>query len=73
MKEKPLLTETDKEIIKAIADNRLNLAAAARASFRGLTTVRTHVTKIRKETGLNPQDFWDLIKLLKMIGVIVDG
>ena len=60
------MTDIDREIIKALANNNLNTTKSAKALFMGRRTLYRHINKIHKLTGLNPLNFWDLVKLLKM-------
>ena len=62
------MSERDKEIIIALADNRMNINKAAEASFMHRNTVVYHIGKIKQITGLDPTDFRDLCKLLEIIG-----
>lgn len=62
------LTETDKKIIKAYADNDMKRNNTAAALFYNPNTVDYHITRIHKKTGLNPRKFYDLNELLKKCG-----
>ena len=62
------MSERDKEIIIALADNRMNINKAAEARFMHRNTVVYHIDKIKQITGLDPTDFRDLCKLLEIIG-----
>ena len=56
------------EVIKALADNDMNVSKTANAMHYHRNNIIYHVEKIKDETGLNPLKFYDLIKLLKMVG-----
>jgi sugar diacid utilization regulator len=60
------LTETNARIVLALADNGMKVHAAAKALHYGRTTVDYHLLQIRRRTGLNPKNFHDLQKLVKM-------
>lgn len=59
------LTVDDWSIIIALADNRMQVATAARKLCYHKNTVAYHVSKIKKLTGLDPLNFYDLVKLVK--------
>lgn len=61
------MTKIDIEVIQALADCDMNASSAARKMYVHLNTVAYHITKIQKETGLNPRKFRDLVKLLEMV------
>lgn len=53
------------ETILALAENGLNITKTAKATYRNRGTVQFHVDNIRKNTGKDPQDFYDMIELVK--------
>ena len=59
------LTVDDWSIILTLADNRMQVATTARKLYCHKNTVTYHVNKIKKLTGLDPLNFYDLIKLVK--------
>lgn len=61
------MEERKANIILALADNRMNVSEAARALFMHRNTVEYHIRKIRQMTGLDPLNFYDLHKLVKMV------
>lgn len=63
----------DREIIKALADNRLNMTQAGQQVYLSYRTVQYHVDAIHKRTGLDPRDFWDMCELIKMYDIERDG
>ena len=62
--------ETYRDICRALADNDMNATKAAKALYIGKRTMWTYIDKIKKQTGLNPRKFWDLVELLKMCEVM---
>lgn len=68
------LTELDWEVIHHYADNDMSVSATARAAHMHENTVRYHLEKVQKETGMNPRKFHDLVKLLnaELIGKAVE-
>lgn len=60
------MTPTQAEIIVSLADNGINIAATARAMFMHRNNIDYHVRMIHRNTGKNPQNFYDLQELLIM-------
>jgi sugar diacid utilization regulator len=58
------MTKNQKEIVKAFADGNMQLSVAAKLVYKHRNTVGYHLKKIKKETGLDPMNFYDLEKLL---------
>ena len=61
------MTDQDKLVILALADNRMNISDTARALSIHRNSVVYHIEKIKKEIGLDPRDFYDLCELLDMV------
>ena len=61
------LTAIQVETIKAMAENSLNYSAVGRATYRTPATVYKCCLRIKEKTGLDPNDFYDLVKLLKIV------
>ena len=59
------MTERDREVLVAFADNNMNIAHTSRALYMHRNTVKYHLAKIKKNTGLNPYVFFELVCLLK--------
>lgn len=62
-----LIRKVDSDIIIALADNNMNVSDTARALFMHRNTVVYHIAKIKKMTGLDPANFYDLHKLVDMV------
>jgi len=60
------LTETEVEVVMALARHGLSAGRAAKAIFRHRNTVMWHSEQVRVRLGLDPLDFYDMIKLEKM-------
>jgi sugar diacid utilization regulator len=60
------MTQQESKIIITLAYNNLSAMRAARALSYHRNTVYYHVRKIRKRTGLNPYDFFDMQILYPM-------
>ena len=62
-----VLDERDANIILALAEKRMNATEVSRAVFMHRNSVVYHIEKIKRITGLNPLDFYDLHRLLQML------
>ena len=63
---KPQLSETDWEIIKAYAECDTCVLKTKQKIYLAQQTINYHLSKIHRVTGLNPRKFYDLIDLLIM-------
>ena len=61
------MDELDVSIVLALAENRMNASEVARQLFMHRNTVVYHIEKVKRTTGLDPLDFYDLHKLVKTI------
>lgn len=61
------LTPDEVRLIVAYANNGMRLSPAARDSFYNWRSAQYHLERIYKNTRLNPRDFFDLVKLMKVI------
>lgn len=64
-----ILTEKEKEILLALAEHDMNRSEAAMAIYMARNSFYYHFDNIRKKTGLDPRNFYDLAKLLGMVKV----
>lgn len=60
------MTKQEAKIIVELAHNQLSALRAAKSLNYHRNTVYYHVRKIRKDTGLDPYDFFDMQKLYPM-------
>lgn len=60
------LTEPDRECLLAYARCGMRASEAARKLIFHRNTVQYHLEQVREKTGLNPFDFYDLVKLVQM-------
>ena len=68
------MTERDKEIIIALADCNMNENEVARRLYFHRNGVVYHLNSVKKKTGLDPTNFYDLVKLVGIVrGEIVMG
>lgn len=58
------MTKHEAKVIIALAQNKLSSRDAARSLNYHHNTIYYHCCKIRKATGLDPKDFYDMQKLL---------
>ena len=61
------LTELQKEIVKAVADNDMKISKAAEELHLHRNTIKYHRKTILRTTGLDCLNFYELQKLLNMI------
>ncbi len=61
------MTERQKEIVLALAENGMKPTQAAEAMFLHRNTVLYHIKQIKEETGLDPLKFYDLCKLVEIV------
>lgn len=62
-----VLKAIEKQTIKALAECNLKTTVAARKLNCALPTLSARISNIKKQTGLDATNFYDLIKLLKYI------
>ena len=60
------MNELEREVVIALADNRMNLTNAALAMCKHRNSLIYHIQKIKRKTGLDSRDFHDLCKLYAM-------
>lgn len=58
------MTRYQAEIILALAENGLRITPTAKAMFLHPNTITYHVRQIKIELGRDPQDFYDMCRLL---------
>lgn len=61
------MTKQDARIVAAMADCNLRPSEVARREYMHRNTVLYHLDKVKRETGLDAQNFYDLIKLVDMV------
>lgn len=60
------MTQQQSEIVKAFADCNMNVQATANSMCYHRNTIIYHLQKVKKDTGLDPMRFYDLVKLLDL-------
>lgn len=63
-----MLNEVEIEVIRGLADNRMNVSETARALYMHRNTVGYRIERVKKKTGIDPLDFYGLCKLLMLVG-----
>lgn len=62
------MTEQDVKTILALADSNMRPTEASYRLYLHRNTVLYRIDRIKKETGLDPLNFYDLHKLVDMAG-----
>ena len=62
-----VMSEYEATMLQVYAECNMRVGRAANRLYVHHNTLRYHFEKIRKETGLNPQMFKDLVELLSRI------
>lgn len=60
------MNKEDAHIVIAMANHNMNATDVARAIFAHRNTVLYHLNKVKRQTGLDPRRFYDLIELVKL-------
>lgn len=63
-----MLTETDRTVVRALAECNMNATEVARINHYHRNTVVFHLNRVQRETGLDPRRFYDLVALVEMVG-----
>ena len=61
------LAEFECKVIRTIADCDIKLATAAKVLYVHRNTLTYYVDKIKRKTGLDVRNFYDLCKLLEIV------
>ena len=61
------MTEFQKEVIRALADNNMNVNRTGKQLYTHRNNIYYHTKKICAETGKNPLCFRDLCELLQAV------
>lgn len=60
------MSELHKEIILTFISCNMNTSKTAKVLHLHRNTVTYHLHRIKKATGLDPYNFWELVKLMKL-------
>ena len=67
------MTKLQAEIVVALADNQLKVTGASKKLFMHRTTVNYHIRQIKRSTGKNPLDFYDMCELILAAEKVLNG
>ena len=59
------MTETQAKVVKAMAENQLNMSRTAKALHYHRTAIYKHAIRVLNQTGKDMRDFYDMIHLLR--------
>ena len=68
-----MLTAKQCDVISGLAFNRMNISAVAKMMHFHRNNICYHIAQIKKKTGLDPLDFFDLHELYRIAGGEEDG
>ena len=71
--EQTTLNKEDAHIVVAMANHNMNVTDVARAIFAHRNTVLYHLDKVKRQTGLDPRRFYDLVELVKMAQEVLES
>lgn len=66
------MTLTQAEIVVELANCNMNISKTSKAMFMHRNNITYHIRQIRRNTGLNPLNFYELSELLPKAKVIVE-
>lgn len=58
------ISDTDRALLKAYAAHNMNRSQTSKAIYLHTNSIRYRFDVIRRKTGLDPGNFYDLVKLL---------
>ena len=61
------LSDLQKDMIVCFAKSSMNIAETARLMYRHYNTVVYQIGVIKERTGLDPRNFFDLVKLINLV------
>lgn len=64
MKDFSMLTNANKKIVLAFAENDMKVSKTARSTFYSKNTIDYHLKCVKQKTGLDPFKFYDLVEIL---------
>lgn len=66
------LSDVQVSVIRSMADNDMVVSFVADSLHYHRQNIKYHINQIRKKTGLDPKRFYDLVKLVEMVGGMDD-
>ena len=67
------MDKEDAHIVIAMANHNMNVTDVARAIFTHRNTVLYHLDKVKRQTGLDPRRFYDLVELVKIAQEVLEN
>lgn len=67
------MNKEDAHIVVAMANYNMNATDVARAIFVHRNTVLYHLDKVKRQTGLDPRRFYDLVELVKIAQEVLEN
>lgn len=67
------MNKEDAHIVVAMANHSMNIGEVSRQLFMHRNTVTYHLDKVKRQTGLDPRRFYDLIELVKMAQEVLES
>lgn len=67
------MNKEDAHIVVAMANHNMNVTNVARAIFMHRNTATYHLDKVKRQTGLDPRRFYDLVELVKMAQEVLEN
>ena len=67
------MNKEDAHIVIAMANHNMNVTDVSRAIFAHRNTVLYHLDKVKRQTGLDPRRFYDLVELVKMAQEVLEN
>lgn len=62
------MNDREVSVILTLADCNMNVTDTSKVLYVHRNTVVYYIDKIKRKTGLNPTRFYDLCKLVEMVG-----
>lgn len=67
------MTKQQAEIIVALAGNDMKISITADELYMHRNTITYHLERVKKETGKDPMNFYDLIELVETAKKVLEG
>lgn len=67
------MNKEDAHIVVAMANHNMNVTDVARAIFAHRNTVLYHLNKVKRQTGLDPRRFYDLVELMNIAQEVLES
>lgn len=67
------MTQLHAEVILALADTNLKISKAAEKLYRHRNSVVFHIEQVKKTTGKDPMNFYDMVELVEAAKRVLEG